>query len=267
MVPDVSSVHFRTVLLAKLSEKLPALPMKEKKRLSKSAMRRKDESERLDVREELFKYRDLLSVPVEVSASEGKQLAEFESSMRQSFSQSTNGDCILLTSLLLPPHPAPHIPPHLSSFLLDLESNCATCLGSRVSALLLSRPCNCQKKNVVKPVMMPHFQQHHVLKWESVQSWRACVVESLAASPSCRGHGPEPLASNPRRCKVVCRTIIAQFSELWRPAWMVSPVLQGSLKRYTDPGTLNPNLQTLGTPPRNIWTWKWSPILKPQTPI
>lgn len=91
MVPDVSSVHFRTVLLAKISETLPALPMKEKKRLSRSAMRRRDEEEKIDVRGELFRYKDLLSVPVEVSASEGKLLAEFERSMRHSFSESKNG--------------------------------------------------------------------------------------------------------------------------------------------------------------------------------
>ena len=156
MVPDVSSVHFRTVLLAKLSEKLPALPMKEKKRLSKSAMRRKDESEKLDVREELFKYRDLLSVPVEVSASEGKQLAEFESSMRQSFSESTNGDCILLTPLLISAPPSPPTSHSSSSLLLSrpCESNCAICLGSRVSAPF--QTLQLPKKNVVKPVMIPH---------------------------------------------------------------------------------------------------------------
>lgn len=41
IVPDVATVHFRTVLLANMADRLPVLPVRERQRLSKSAMQRK----------------------------------------------------------------------------------------------------------------------------------------------------------------------------------------------------------------------------------
>lgn len=46
--------------------------------------------EKLDVRTELYRYKDLLAVPVEVSGQEARHLMEFEETMRVGFSSSSN---------------------------------------------------------------------------------------------------------------------------------------------------------------------------------
>ena len=259
MVPDVSSVHFRTVLLAKLSEKLPAIPMKEKKRLSKSAMRRKDESERLDVREELFKYRDLLSVPVEVSASEGKQLAEFESSMRQSFSESTNGDCILLTSPATYAHPCCPLPaPPCSSLLLthpplDIPANLLS-LPDLEGNSTISFQHHQLLKNVLKKVCSaPALQHHHFVVEIGNHGARVLSNHSL------HHFFAETVALNPcPHTPGIVKSFVAQSS---RNSQNYGAQLGWSLpsSKAVSRGTptLNPesNLQTLDAP-LYFWTWK-----------